>query len=141
MSDPADLIVCMGDTLVHLPDESAVESVLADICDSLNPGGLFVYAIRDYVGYEPEGAERFIPVRTSEDRIFTCFLDYREDVVHVHDILYQKIAGEWRMSVSDYLKLRLDTRRINRQIAAHGLTVAASQDIDGMLVVAARKRR
>jgi SAM-dependent methyltransferase len=139
MSEPADLIVCMGDTLVHLPDEKAVESVINDVCDSLKPGGTFIYAIRDYVDYTPQGAARFIPIRANDDQIFTCFLDYRQDVVHVHDVLYRRIDGEWRMRISDYLKLRLDTRRINEQMTSRGLIVAAVDDADGMITVIARR--
>ena len=139
MSDPADLIVCMGDTLVHLPDNETVELLIGDVCESLNPGGLFVYAIRDYVGDEPEGADRFVPIRANDEQIFTCFLDYQEDVVHVHDLLYRRINDEWRMSVSDYLKLRLDTRQINQQLTALGLEIVATSSMDGMIVVIAKK--
>lgn len=139
MSDPADLIICMGDTLVHLPNTETVDRLINDVCDSLNPGGLFIYAIRDYVGDAPEGADRFVPIRANDEQIFTCFLDYQEEFVHVHDVLYRRINGEWRMSISDYLKLRLDTRQINRQLAALGLEIAATSSMDGMIVVIAKK--
>ena len=137
MSEPADLIICMGDTLVHLPDEGSVNAVLQDVCESLLPGGQFIYAIRDYVSVEPQGAERFVPIRASDDKVFTCFLDYRDDAVHVHDILHRKVDGEWQMSVSDYLKLRLDTNRLNRQLESGGLRVVSNSRLDGMIVVVA----
>ena len=139
MSDPADLIVCMGDTLVHLPDEAAVESVITDVCESLNTGGRFIYAIRDYINFEPAGADRFIPIRSSDDQIFTCFLDYKEHVVHVHDVLHRKIDGAWNMQISDYLKLRLDSQRINRQLTEHGLEITDSRIDGGMIIVIAKK--
>jgi len=75
LSEPPDLIVCMGDTLVHLHDTDTVDRVLDDVCESLNPGGRFIYSIRDYFSNVPEGAERFIPIRSSDSQIFTCFLD------------------------------------------------------------------
>jgi hypothetical protein len=43
------------------------------------------------------------------------------------------------MSVSDYLKLRLDTRQINEQLTALGLEITATSSLDGMIVVIARK--
>jgi len=139
IENPVDLIVCMGDTLVHLPDRESVHSVIAAVCKSLKPGGVFIYAIRDYVQDVPTGAARFIPVRASDEQIFTCFLDYRDDVVHVHDILYQKQDDEWKMSVSDYLKLRLDSAVIDRQLITQGLDISRKTETDGMITVMATK--
>lgn len=139
MSEPANLIVCMGDTLVHLPSQSVVDTVIRDVCESLQPGGQFVYAIRDYISFVPQGVERFVPIRASDDRIFTCFLDYGEDSVHVHDILHKKIDGEWQTGISDYLKLRLDTDRINRALESGGLRIVDKSIADGMITVIAEK--
>lgn len=137
LAGPVDLIVCMGDTLVHLPDESTVTAVIADICAALKPGGKFIYAIRDYVAPPPTGAARFIPIRASDERIFTCFVDYHDDYVHVHDILWQRLDGQWRQQVSDYRKLRLDSAWINRQLEANGLHILAAPPLDGMRVTVA----
>lgn len=139
MSEPAELIVCMGDTLVHLPHKDAVDNVIDDVCESLAPGGRFIYAIRDYVGYVPEGPDRFVPVRASDDQIFTCFLDYSDDAVHVHDILHQKIDGEWRTEISDYLKLRLNSEHLNARIRSRGLEITDRSLADGMIVVTAER--
>jgi SAM-dependent methyltransferase len=136
------LIVCMGDTLVHLPDTATVDALIDKVCATLKPGGMFIYAIRDYVTGEPTGAERFVPIRADDRQIFLCFLDYRPDVVHVHDVLYTKRDGEWQLQVSDYLKLRLDTAAINRRLAANGLQIVHQQTVNGMIqVVASRPER
>ena len=137
-SEP-DLVVCMGDTLVHLADEETVFRVLDDVCAALKPGGRFIYAIRDYTSFVPRGADRFVPVRASDDRIFTCFLDYRDEVVHVHDVLHRKVDGSWQMTVSDYLKLRLDRGRVDARLAAGGLAINARMLADGMIVGIADK--
>lgn len=134
-----DLVTCMGDTLVHLPNAEAVQQLLARIAAVLAPGGKFIYAIRDYVGFEPRGADRFVPIRANDEQIFTCFLDYRPDVVHVHDVLHQKVGDTWQMTISDYLKLRLDTAVLNRQLADDGLQIASTFESEGMLVVVAVK--
>jgi len=137
LAGPVDLIVCMGDTLVHLPDEARVATLIADICAALKPGGKFVYAIRDYVAPPPMGAARFIPIRASDERIFTCFVDYHDDYVHVHDLLWHRRDGEWHQQVSDYRKLRLDSAAINRQLEAAGLHLLPTPPFDGMCVTVA----
>lgn len=139
IDEPPALIVCMGDTLVHLPDVESVERVLDRVSSALKPGGKFVYSIRDYVSAEPEGADRFVPIRADDQQIFTCFLDYREHDVHVHDVLYTKEDGEWTLHISDYLKLRLDTAKINARLAANGLNIDQQLTERGMLHVIASK--
>ena len=134
MSAPADLIVCMGDTLVHLPDEATVLRVLNDVCRSLKPGGRFIYAIRDYFSDVPEGADRFVPIRSTDDRIFTCFLDYEDDAVHVHDVLHQRDGDVWRMEISDYRKLRLAADTVDRQLELGGLALSSRSRHEGMIV-------
>jgi predicted TPR repeat methyltransferase len=60
---PVDVIVCMGDTLTHLPNQSSVESLFGDVAASLSPGGLFAATFRDYVSAPLQGDARFILVR------------------------------------------------------------------------------
>lgn len=139
IDEPPALIVCMGDTLVHLPDIATVEKVIDRVSFALKPGGTFIYSIRDYVSAEPTGGDRFVPVRADDDQIFTCFLDYKGDVVHVHDVLYTKETGEWKLSISDYLKLRLDTAAINGHLQAKGLKISQQFSDRGMIHVVALK--
>jgi SAM-dependent methyltransferase len=139
LSGPADVIVCMGDTLVHLADMRSVESLLVNVAESLAPGGTFIYAIRDYVNYVPAGPERFVPIRANDEQIFTCFLDYKDDVVHVHDVLYRKTAGEWTLNISDYLKLRIDSRSVDVILTRNGLIIADRRVENGMITVVARR--
>jgi SAM-dependent methyltransferase len=139
IDEPPDLVVCMGDTLVHLPDVASVEQVIDRVSSTLKPGGTFIYSIRDYVSKEPTGADRFVPIRADDERIFTCFLDYRDDVVHVHDVLYRKESGEWTLHVSDYLKLRLDTAEINGRLQTNGLDISQQMTERGMIYVIATR--
>jgi hypothetical protein len=131
----------MGDTLVHLPDMDAVSALIDSVAAALKPGGLFIYAIRDYVDVVPEGAGRFVPIRSDEERIFTCFLDYHEDTVHVHDLLHRKTADGWQLRISDYRKLRLDTAEIDRRLVALGFSIEDRRIEAGMITVVARKPR
>lgn len=48
-------------------------------------------SFRDY-SVPLQDEKRFIPVRSDEGRILTCFLEYSEDSVLVHDILHERAA-------------------------------------------------
>ena len=39
--------------------------------------------------------DRLIPVRSDENTIFTCFLEYELETVKVHDIVYNRNQGKW----------------------------------------------
>lgn len=140
VQQPPDLIVCMGDTLVHLPDRASVAALLDQVSEALQSGGTFIYAIRDYVSFVPTGPERFVPVRADAEQIFTCFLDYKDDVVHVHDVLHRRSADGWRMTISDYLKQRLDSEDLDRQLVACGFEIVRREVVDGMITVVATRR-
>jgi len=116
-------VVCMGDTLPHLPARTDVEQLMRDVAVSLRPGGSFVATYRDLTR-ELHGSDRFIPVRGTDDRILTCFLDYvDDDTVMVHDLLHTRRDGEWQLTSSSYPKLRLGAQWVADQCRAAGLTV------------------
>ena len=135
---PVELIVCMGDTLCHLPNTEAVASLLQKVADNLAPGGQFITSFRDYVSAEPVGADRFIPVRSNDEQIFTCFVEFKEKVVSIHDILYRKLDGEWKLDVSEYDKIKVVPDEVLSQLRQHGMT-AQQLDDDGMIVIQATK--
>lgn len=139
VATPVDLIVCMGDTLTHLPNHACVESLFTDIAASLNPGGLFLTTFRDYVSAPLQGDARFILVRSDPDRILTCFLEYADTTVTVHDVLHQRDGGSWRLRVSSYPKLRLAPLWVAEQLSALGLSVRRDTVPGGMVRLAARK--
>jgi len=60
-------------------------------------------------------------------------------VVHVHDVLYIKEGGAWKMHISDYLKLRLDPAEINQRLQANGLSISQQMTKKGMIIVVASK--
>jgi SAM-dependent methyltransferase len=101
-----EVILCMGDTLTHLSDLRAVESLFADAAAAIAPGGAFVLSFRDYTT-PLEGERRFVPVKNDADRILTCFLEYGDDYINVHDLVHERRGAEWRQRVSAYRKLRL----------------------------------
>jgi SAM-dependent methyltransferase len=135
---PAALIVCMGDTLTHLPDKQSVEGLLADVAAALAGGGTFIATFRDY-SIPLVGPQRFIPVRSDSNRILTCFLEYDEDSVMVYDVLNERDGSEWRQRVSAYRKLRLAPVWVASVIEARGLQVRKEPGLAGMTRLIAKR--
>jgi SAM-dependent methyltransferase len=129
---PVDVILCMGDTLTHLPDFSVVDSLLDAVAGSLKPDGIFAATFRDYVSKPLQRDDRFIPVRSDDNRILTCFLEYGADRVTVHDLLHEKEQGRWRQRVSSYIKLRLPPERVVERLTQLGLVVRLETGMGGM---------
>ncbi|WP_299413746.1 methyltransferase domain-containing protein [Acaryochloris sp. IP29b_bin.148] len=130
-SDAAALIVCMGDTLTHLPSVEAVKTLIRDSARMLSHTGLLTLSFRDY-SHELIGSERFIPVRSDDRRIHTCFLEYQSDVVIVHDIIHSLNDSAWQTSVSAYPKLRLHPDTVVAFAESSGLALAHKQTVRGM---------
>ena len=139
LTAPADLIVCMGDTLTHLPSRAAVSELLQLATANLAPGGLLALTFRDYVGAELTGAARFIPVRSDEARILTCFLEYGDGFVEVSDIVHTRVPEGWRQSVSSYRKLRLDRHTLTAELVSQGLVVERHDVERGLVTLLARR--
>mgnify|MGYP001822666062 FL=1 len=57
----------------------------------------------------------------------------------MHDVLHEKDADGWRMSISDYRKLRLDTANIDARLRRGGLEMIDRRLADGMIVGVAEK--
>ncbi len=70
-----ELIVCMGDTLTHLKNPSDVTELFHRVYGALEQGGLLILGFRDMT-VELTQLDRFIPVRSDSNKIFTCFLEY-----------------------------------------------------------------
>ncbi len=135
----ADVILCMGDTLTHLPDHSSVQRLFQDAAASLMPGGMFVATFRDYVSAELADEARFIPVRSDAERILTCFLEYKDTTVIIHDLLYRHDGGAWRLHAGSYAKLRLAPLWVMEQLSSLGLAVVREAGPGGMIRIVARK--
>jgi SAM-dependent methyltransferase len=138
LDGPADVILCMGDTLTHLPDRGAAAQLFTLAAASLRPGGTFITTFRDYT--QPlVGNGRFIPVKSDADRILACFLEYAADHVDVHDMLHERHGDAWQLRVSTYRKLRLDPQWISASLRDRGFSVRTEPGLAGMIrIIAAR---
>lgn len=132
------LVLCMGDTLTHLPDAPTVGRLLALVAESLRPGGTFVATFRDYTP-PLVGERRFISVRSDADRILTCFLEYAPEHVEVHDLLHERVGAAWFLRVGTYRKLRLSPSRVVETLQARGLSARAEPGPAGMTRIVATK--
>jgi SAM-dependent methyltransferase len=128
----ATVIVCMGDTLTHLPQRGDVGALFRDVFDRLRPGGMFVITYRDLTT-ELFGTDRFIPVRSDDDKIMTCFLEFENaDSVVVHDLVHVRQGKGWLLNKSSYRKLRLGVGWICEELLKAGFKIL-SQGLSGRL--------
>jgi SAM-dependent methyltransferase len=135
----ATVIVCMGDTLTHLPRKSDVQALFHGVFNALHSGGILVITYRDLT-HELHGTDRFIPVRSDDNVIMTCFLEFENaDTVVVHDLVHTRHRTGWSLNKSSYRKLRLGMEWVCHELNQSGLAVV-SQDSSGRLlaVVAAK---
>ncbi len=133
-----EVIVCMGDTLTHLSTLTDVEHLLRDASQALKPGGHMLLTFRDYT-VERAGHDRFIPVRSDADCIFTCFLEFGPTHVSVHDILQTRASPGGRTAISVYEKIRLAPDWVHRQLVAAGLVIVRNTVQNGLVTLAARR--
>jgi SAM-dependent methyltransferase len=135
-AEQATVIVCMGDTLTHLPGKGDVTGLFRAAFDALRPGGMLVITYRDLTT-ELCGTDRFIPVRSDQDKIMTCFLEFENaESVVVHDLIYVREGAGWSMNKSSYRKLRLGIDWMCEELGKAGFT-AVSHDLCGRLVAVA----
>jgi SAM-dependent methyltransferase len=137
--EPAQAIVCMGDTLTHLPVLSAVDSLLAAVSTSLARGGVFAATFRDYATSKLEEERRFILVRADAQRIMSCFLEYGDDQVTVNDLLHEIEGGQWRQTISSYPKLRLAPAWLVSKLKELGFEAKRDTAANGMVRIVATK--
>ena len=137
LDGPVGAIVCMGDTLTHLPSAEAVRGLLAGARASLAPGGALVLTYRD-LSRALEETDRFIPVRADDERILTCFLEYLPEVVRVHDLLHHRTSEGWRLEKSWYPKLRLAATDVERWLVEAGFSLAHVASTRGLVELVAR---
>lgn len=133
-----ELILCCGDTISHLDSFEEIKAWMEQCYTILLPGGKFILSFRDY-SKTLQDQERFIPVKSDENRIHTCILDFSDKNILVTDLLYEKINGDWQMSVSSYRKVRITVAIIHNYLKEIGFRVDVSEEFQRMNLVVATK--
>lgn len=137
-SPAPEVIVCMGDTLTHLATLDQVARLLRDSATALAPHGHLLLSFRDY-STARHGADRFIPVRSDADRIFTCFLEFGPTHLSVHDIVHTRTGESWAMTMSAYEKIRLAPAWVAAQLTGAGLRLVRDTAQNGLVTLVARR--
>ena len=138
VDNEVELIICMSDTLLHLESKEKVSSLFQKVFTSLEDEGRFIITFRDLTG-ELSELDRFIPLKSDEQTILTCFLEYEPDTVKVHDLVYRKDYDNWKLNKSFYRKLRLSPQWINRQLKNGGFSEIESEANNGLVTIIATK--
>jgi hypothetical protein len=117
-----ELIICWGDTIAHLDSVGTIERLLIDCHEALMKTGKLILSFRDYSN-ELTGDARFIPVKSDQNRILTCFLEYRPEHVKVTDLLYEKDGASWKQKISSYNKVRVSTSAVKTTLHQIGMEI------------------
>ncbi|MEL6107942.1 MAG: methyltransferase domain-containing protein [Planctomycetota bacterium] len=132
LQKPVNAFVCMGDTLTHLATVQDVERTVQSCARNLLPGGVLCLSFRDYTSRALRGVDRFIPVRTDENRIQMCFIETHAEYVLVHDVLHERVANDWQTTVGAYRKLRLSPAEVTALAVSTGVELLAHSEHRGM---------
>ena len=138
-SNNIEIIVCMTDTLLHLDSIDDIITLFKKSFESLENNGRLILTFRDMTD-ELIDLDRFIPVKSDQNIIFTCFLEYEEYKIKVHDLVYIKKGGEWNFKKSFYRKLRLSKKWTEDMLINTGFNVEKSVIDKGFIVLIARKK-
>ena len=133
-----ELVVCMGDTLTHLDSLQKVKVLFDKVYSALEADGRLILSFRNLT-VELTELERFIPVQSNDQTIFTCFLEYEEDTVKVHDIIYEKKNEQWVMKKSFFKKLRISPDWTRNYLQSIGFKIEFDNEENGMRFIIARK--
>jgi ubiquinone/menaquinone biosynthesis C-methylase UbiE len=132
----SQVVVCMGDTLTHLPTKADIPVLFREIKRILKPGGKVIISFRD-VNAELNGLDRFIPVKSDPDRIMTCVLEFEPETVLVTDLFYERTQTGWSFHKSSYRKIRIAPSAVAEELRQAGLKVTFRDVIAGFQILAA----
>lgn len=133
-----DLIACCGDTISHLDTFEQLDKLLQDCFELLDNNGYLILTFRDY-SFELTDTQRFIPVKSDEDRILTCVIDYFDDKITVTDLLHEKMDGAWIQKVSSYSKLRIRKDCVINKAEKTGFSIIENENKNRMIHLILKK--
>ncbi|AYD48339.1 class I SAM-dependent methyltransferase [Arachidicoccus soli] len=133
-----ELIVCAGDTITHLGDNFEIEQFIRDCAGILNKNGKIFLSFRDY-SHPLRGDNRFIPVKSDENKILTCCLDYFDDRILVTDLLHAKTDAGWQQMVSSYYKIRINESWLIKLLKNIGFDILVHETVNRMIIIIAQK--
>ena len=139
-----DTILCLGDTLTHLPSLGAAETLILECARHLGPNGRLALSYRDSTAFNATGVARFREVARDATRTMHCLLEALDDEhLRVTDLVTELQPDGPRTRLSDYVKLRIAPARLLAWAQTAGLELERQADEAGMttLVFAPRTAR
>lgn len=133
-----ELILCCGDTLTHLESENEIEHLIEDCCETLPDKGKLIFSFRDY-SEKLAGDKRFIPVKSDDTRILTCFLEYSPTHVMVTDLLHEYNGTAWQQKVSSYKKVRISASEVADMLTLNGMRILFNESVNRYMTIIAEK--
>ena len=133
-----DLVICCGDTISHLDTFEQLDKLMQDCFNLLDDNGHLILTFRDY-SFALTDIQRFIPVKSDENRILTCVIDYSDDKITVTDLLHEKINGTWIQKISSYDKLRIRTDYIIDKAEKIGFSIIENENKNRMIHLLLKK--
>ena len=133
-----DLIICCGDTISHLETFEQLDMLIQDCYDLLDGNGYLILTFRDY-SFALTDIQRFIPVKSDENRILTCVIDYSDEKITVTDLLHEKHNGAWTQKISSYNKLRIRTDHVIDKAEKIGFSIIENENKNSMIHLILRK--
>lgn len=135
----ANVVLCMGDTLTHLPSKADVGTLFTSSYNALSSGGILVLTFRDLTT-DLHGLDRFLPIRSEADKIMTCFLEFEgPESVRVHDLIHIQRPSGWKLEKSSYAKLRLAPSWVTQHLVDAGFSISAQKPAGRLQLIAAKK--
>lgn len=137
--DRFDLVLCVGDTVCHLPNHTVLRLTIRSMVKMLAPGGRLILTLRDYSDRDLDGQVRVVPVKSDDTRIHTCLLNYASaDQVRVVDLFHERdVTGTWALQYGEYSKIRIAPRLLENLLIETGATVRRFSASGGMVGIAA----
>jgi SAM-dependent methyltransferase len=133
-----DKVLCLGDTLTHLPTHKDVKNLFVNVVQLLASDGQLMLSFRD-LSNELTGTDRIIPVRSEPGKIMLTFLEYFSEYVYVHDTILKLTTTGWETSKSWYPKLRLSTPSIIQYLEELNMSITEQTLQRGLTTIIAAK--
>ena len=131
---PANLVLCMGDTISLLDSYLDMTELLMNIRQCLYGKGRFILSFRDQTR-ALGGSDRILPIKNERDRVFTCLLEYEKDKIGVTDVLYQFADGKWSLEKSSYKKIRVFSEKLEAIISEVGFKIVQKDEKNGFVTL------
>jgi SAM-dependent methyltransferase len=132
---PYDAVTCLGNSLPHLLEDSALDDALADFRAVLRPGGVLIIQNNNYDAILDQ-QRRFMGVSSrqgqSAEYLFFRFFDMGAPILTFHVVAFTRTAAGWSFAESSTRQRALRRDEVTRHLLAAGFPqIAVYGDCQG----------